>query len=341
MKKNLATILVLSFLVVATIIAASNFIKLKETEMADVTGEKIRMDEKSVQTQSAATVQAWAQQHPTATPTFEAVRQEVLAQTPMTTEVPTTTPEPTNALTSPESMELTFGEPQSFEDGLITISGFPQESHPVRWGDGVVQDNSCGEGAEESCWILADPGVISFDFQTVENESNLSAVLSGGANVDNLMENVTGTYLCPEGGYIKVTYPQASIVMQQLELIVEVEAAAETNYTFLARCLYAEENGNSTDRNIVMDFFTDHPGRVKIMRYPVNPAWSGFFSFVHLEEDLVNGHGQLRANADNCGNSGCSNSYVILLDLNHKTISIFFHSIINGWELIYSNANQP
>ncbi len=233
-----------------------------------------------------------------------------------------------------------FGKTTSFADGLIIISGFPQESYPVRWGGGIVQDNVLGSGAEKAGWLLADPGVISYDFPTEENQSNLSAVWTGGANVDNLMENKTGTYICPEGGYMKVTYPQAAIVMEQLGLIVEVEAAAETNYTFLVRCLYAEK-GASTDRNTVMDFFTEHPGRVKVMRYPVDPNWSGFFSFAHLEEDLANGHGQLRANADNCGNSGCDDSYVILVDANHKTITIYYHTIIKGWQLIYTNAIQP
>ena len=193
--------------------------------------------------------------------------------------------------------------------------------------------------------MYADSGVIGYDAdqlndkELAEFQANKSAVPHAGNSF--LLENETATKICPEGGYVKMTYPQAVAVMEQLELSIETKAADDTNYTFVARCLYAEEAGNSTDRNTVMEFFTEHPGRLHLIRYPVNPACSGFYSAIHLSEDLANGHGNLRANADNCGNSGCKYSYVIAIDFNHKTITIELDTVENGRELVYSNAVQP
>jgi hypothetical protein len=229
-----------------------------------------------------------------------------------------------------ESGEETDQEKKIFEEGLIKITGAPDESFPVRWGNGVVQSENTTEIEDSWAWMIADPGVYGFDHYAPEHD-NPSAVWHGGANVDNLMENETGTYLVPEGGYIKITLPQA--IIEGGDMKFEIEDRADTAVIFLARGLYKEEN---QDRHLPLEINTEHPGRVKVMRYPVPAEAGGFFSEEHLMEDITSSH-----EIDNRGEGGAQVTYVVLTDYNHGTVGIYRHKRDAEVELIYTNAVKP
>ncbi len=229
-----------------------------------------------------------------------------------------------------ESEEETDQEKKIFEEGLIKITGAPDESFPVRWGNGVVQSENTTEIEDSWAWIIADPGVYGFDHHAPEHD-NPSAVWHGGANVDNLMENETGTYLVPEGGYIKMTLPQA--IIEGGDMNFEIEDRADTAVIFLARGLYKEEN---QDRHLPLKINTEHPGRVKVMRYPVPAEAGGFFSEEHLMEDIISSH-----EIDNRGEGGAQVTYVVLTDYNHGTVGLYRHERDAKVELIYTNAVKP
>lgn len=243
------------------------------------------------------------------------------------TSVPTTTP----ASTGVPGQQVAEG---------ITVSGFPEVSVPVRWGNGVFQSNT--NPTDSIAWMVAEPGVLSAD--DIEHcEGNVSCVWSGGASVDNLMENTTGSYSCPEGGYVKVTYPQGTITIG--ELSVSVDGVADTGYTTLIRCPYAENTAG--DDSIRIDFTIDHDyaGNMKVMRYPVPLGAGGFFSIFHLEEDLNNALGISdrydRDAADNCGEDGCANAKVILVDVNHSSLGVYDYSGPSQWQKLYQNVVRP
>lgn len=245
-----------------------------------------------------------------------------------------------------DRLELGQAEPES-ETNLeyrqitetISVAGFPHESFPVRWGNGVFQSNESPNDA--TAWILGDPGVISFDYPNGHDENNPSAVWTGGANVDNLVVTQNATFTVPEGGYSKITLPQAELLLQQLGIGLRLDAAPETAYTVVIRGLYPDTQ-TPEDRNAVMDINTEHPGRVKVMRYPVPADANGFFSYVHLMEDLDT----TATGLDNCGDHGCPNRYVILVDLNRDnnqgaTLAVLRHTEEKELEVIYSNAHKP
>jgi hypothetical protein len=153
------------------------------------------------------------------------------------------------------------------------------------------------------------------------------------------MENSTGTYLCPEGGYVKVTYPQGTF--HAGDYSVSVDAAADTAYTAVIRCPYAEPEG---DQSLPIQFSTEHPGRMKVMRYPVPYQYGGFFSYDHLVEDLDNAIGSSAQHdldsADNCGSQGCDRVVVILVDVNHGSLGVYQYT--NGqWAEVHQNVIRP
>lgn len=226
---------------------------------------------------------------------------------------------------------------QSYADGSVTVSGFPAQSYPVRWGNGEVQQNT--NPVDSAAWIIAEPGVLSAD-DIADCGTNLSCVWSGGASVDNVLENSTGTILCPEGGYVKVTLPQA--IISAGDFTITLNDVSGTSYTVVARCPYAEGEG---DNSLPVEFQTEHPGRVKVMRYPVPFEHGGFFSFEHLEEDLANSAGTSAEHdldgADNCGNNGCERNLLVLADYNHGTLGIYDYQGPSNWLQLFSNAVKP
>lgn len=232
-----------------------------------------------------------------------------------------TTPAPANA-----------GE-IGYQGNGVTIYGVPSEAHPVRWAGVVQTDQVCT--IEMGCWMFGSKGVLSADNQE-EAAQNPSAVWTGGANVDNLMENTTGTYILPEAGYVKVTLPQMTVTGTNPEtgktFTLTFDAVADRNYTLVARGMYDGEG----DRNIVLDFTTEHPGRVKVMRYPVLAQHSGFYSTDHIIEDLMAGHAH-----DNCGATGCTDSILVAIDWNDGSVSVYRHTVANGLVLLFTNVVQP
>lgn len=214
----------------------------------------------------------------------------------------------------------------------VSIWGVPKDTTPVRWAGTVQPKNTCTLNSAN--WMLADPGVIGADSER-EAAANPSAVWHGGAQVDNLMENYTATYTLPEEGYMKVTFPQANIVVSNAQgdsFRLEFEARENTNYTLLMRGNYDMPG----DGNAPVAFVTSHPGRVKVMRYPIPVGHGGFFSQVHLEEDIMSGHSY-----DNCGIQGCELSIVVLLDINDGSYGIYRHTTEFGWVLLHTNVNAP
>lgn len=243
-------------------------------------------------------------------------------------------PAPTTGSSSSASTSvLVIAEEVSYQADGVAIYGVPETAHPVRWAGVVQTDQECT--IPMSCWILGSQGVLSADNQA-EAVANLSAVWTGGANVDNLMENRTGTYILPEAGYVKVTFPQMTVTGVNPEtgqvITLTFEAVADRNYTFLVRGMY----DGAGDRNIVLDFTTEHPGRVKVMRYPVLAEHSGFYSEAHLLEDLMAGHSH-----DNCGATGCTDSIVVLLDYNDGSFAVYRHTVAGGMVLLATNVVQP
>jgi len=214
----------------------------------------------------------------------------------------------------------------------VSIWGVPSKAHPVRWAGTVQPDNACT--LNKANWILADPGVLGADNEE-EAAANPSAVWHGGAQVDNLMENKTASYLLPEAGYMKVTFPQAVITLKNADgepYRLVFEAAENTNYTLLMRGNY-DMPGDGHTR---VSFVTEHPGSVKVMRYPVPAKYSGFFSQIHLDEDIAAGH-----SFDNCGIGGCPLSIVVLLDINDGSYGIYRHTTTYGWVLLSTNVVAP
>lgn len=263
--------------------------------------------------------------------------------------LPSATPVPADSDDDDEAtIEAVTYEPETEEeedlsniltvDGFITVTGIPADSHPVRWANNVVQTNS--SPLRSAAWILADPGVIGSD----DCGSNQSCSNYGEARVTYSQTTEVASYLCPAGGYIKMTMPQA-VVSFENNMTFEFEANDDTNHTLLVRCLYDEAGDNNTRFTVT----TSHPGSVNLIRYPVDGDYGGFFSYTHLLEDLVAGHGELDGrSSDNCGSSGCTNSLLTLADLNHGTVGIYAHTMpragrsdVSGFELLFSNANRP
>lgn len=224
-------------------------------------------------------------------------------------------------------------------EDYVTVTGIPEASYPVRWGNGVVQDNN--SPLRSAAWILADPGVIGSD----DCGTNQSCVEYQEARVTYLQTTEVATYTCPAGGYFKATFGGDTLVEVEDNVSFWFEANDDTNNTLLLRCSYDEAG----DNNDVITITTGQPGRVHVTRYPVDAEFGGFFSYVHLLEDLVAGHGELDGrSSDNCGSSGCNNSFLTLGDLNHGTVGVYTHhmprqgqSAVSGFEMLYSNAHRP
>ncbi len=235
------------------------------------------------------------------------------------------------ATATAEAAEAPAANSETYASGLITLVGFPESAEAVRWGDGVLQSNECGYAP--ICWLLADPGVLSYDHANGKDELNPSAVWSGGANVDNVLENLTGSWLLPGNGYMKVTFGQGDIELADYGLFFEAQDGV--NYTFVVRGVFAEEGGTQTKVDFTVE--EDFKGSLKVMRYPISdPTKAGFFSWVHLDEDVLNGHSN-----DNCDYDGCQTTYIVGMDVNRGTVTIIGHEMGRGYWLVYSNTDQP
>lgn len=218
----------------------------------------------------------------------------------------------------------------------ITLGNFPVNAYPVRWGETIQPDQKC-DGPMVN-WILCDPGVISFDYPNGKDELNPSAVWTGGAQVDNLMENTIGDYSCPESGYIKVTAPEVNMTWKHPVtgevMLLSLKAQPGTSYTVVIQCAYDGEG----DRAVKIDFTTSEAGagNVKVMRYAVEAEHSGFFGYLHTLEDLATSRG----GPDNCGNDGCPRNILIAIGMNEASFGVWTYNGV-GLDLVKTNVVAP
>ena len=225
---------------------------------------------------------------------------------------------------------------EEFANGLISIGGFPEQESPTRWS-GIIQPNNPCEGPPDGCWLFAREGVLSYDEHTPETEANESAVWSGGPDVAVMVTNNHETVTIPDGGYLKFTTGQVVMEIPVAEIGLRLNPADGVGYLTVVRGFFAEENRGLAPVHLSVD----EPGSLHVMRYPINPEFSGFYSAEHLSQDMHNILGDLRENADNCNADGCGILYVIGIDINKKTVSIWEALSPDAPNLLYSNVIRP
>lgn len=221
--------------------------------------------------------------------------------------------------------------------GSAILWGFPEEAVPARWAGVIQPENPCTGAPPMGCWLFAQEGVLSFDHANGSDELNRSAVWSGGADVTNLVTNHTESFTIPEGGYMKFTTGQAVVEIPAAGLGFQLPAEEGVAYNVVIRGFFYEEGRGLAD----VYFSVENPGSLHVMRYPVDPEFSGFYSIEHNNEDVQNQLGGLRPNADNCDSKGCDVVYRVGIDINNLTVTVWRQTRNNEVELVFTNVVPP
>lgn len=274
---------------------------------------------------------------------FEEQVEEALADNGHDNLGPEPTPMPEASVTPMPTAVPTVTETESISDtivlldGMVTLTGFPEEAETVRWGFDLGRDeNDCGFAP--LAWLVCDPGVFSFDYpddETVENkiQDDPSGVWTGGANVDIDMTTAIHQVLMPGNGYLKVNWAGGWIRFGDVSIYME--PTENVSFMFLERGVYAEEGGTQTP--VEFEFASEeYIGSGKAMRYPIEKAdASGFFSWFDFHKDVLN-----QLNADNCDYNGCGMVVIFGGDVNRGNATVATYTLADGYQVVYTNSRS-
>jgi len=163
-------------------------------------------------------------------------------------------------------------------------------------------------GKENKLLILAEPGVLGYTLQTLENLQNESAVDMSSPNNQFVLVSESGTALMPEGGYIMFTsnHGLLDFVIPTGSYLVELLEQSSREWIVVAKGL---DWNPEIDNSIFVNFSGYDPGSNLVSIF--NPA-EGFgesFSLIYTVDQARN------SLANNCG-GGCDEAWIYIFDVN-------------------------
>jgi len=209
-------------------------------------------------------------------------------------------------------------------NGPINFSGVPDVGHPYRVATvyGPYSDYSMFECnmALPFCNVVATKGVygVSTYDETLTNES---AVFMA-PDTQELLENATGTLICPETGYMMASFSEATLTFddpsiegEQLVTLRFNDQGQEHMHLVIIRCLDKGGGGLSID-------FSDYVrGATFVTMLDSHPDFSAFFSEGFLEQNMVHGLTQTPNSTLN-GGEGAERLTLTTFDVSSLTYAV-------------------
>jgi hypothetical protein len=234
---------------------------------------------------------------------------------------------------SDEGTQAPTGD-QSGEPAGFSISGAPGSvglSVVLRAqgadGNGNVFDNILGLGSE---MMLAEPGSIlmgpDFDDAGMVNESphmDWISPITQFTLTDPVEENANAA----EGAFLWFTGATVDARVRDFHIVLEGKEGH--NWFLMVRGLFADGLQDS-DRNSTVTLTEYVAGHAQVMLYPPG-AYISEENFMQVAETS-------HTSSRNCGNEGCSELSVMMLDLNTGAWVVIFQPQLDAdWEFVDSN----